>query len=349
MKKHILPFRLLSIFLVLIISVGMLNSCGKALAYDRYDYDLNEYINTGDLSQIEVSAKEVETAVMNSVNSIAWNNSLYTELTDGTVQTYDVLVVDFTCAIDGLAIDAFASKDAKIYVGSGSMIEGFEEGLIGMAVGDEPRVMTLTFPEEYHSDLGGKEAVYTVTLKKISRPHEITDELVRKYTDYDTLSEMKEVISKLRTAEIAFNIIYERTEVKKYPETEYKYYHDDVAYLETYAKEQKMTVEEFLSKYGDQFSEFGFYKGMTEAEYKEECDAYAKRNVKEQMIVYYVLRELNVKTTGKPYNDMKKRILRDYNMSNKANYEEVYGEGSLDSGIRYNLMLNALYDRVVTK
>ena len=58
MKKLTLPFRLLSLAMVLIIAGGMLTSCGKNLAYDRYDYELNEYVNPGDLSQIEVSAKQ---------------------------------------------------------------------------------------------------------------------------------------------------------------------------------------------------------------------------------------------------------------------------------------------------
>ena len=186
--KRTLLFRILSLATVITLALGMLTSCSKGLAYDAYDYDLSEYMNVGEISGIEVSAKEVETAVMNSINAIAWENVLYSELTEGTVRMYDILVVDFTCAIDGLAIDAFAGKDSKIYIGSGSMIEGFEEGLIGMSIGDEPRVMTLTFPEKYHSDLGGKEAVYTVTLKKLSRPQEITDEIVRKYTNHNSLA-----------------------------------------------------------------------------------------------------------------------------------------------------------------
>ena len=163
------------------------------------------------------------------------------------------------------------------------------------------------------------------------------------------MQEMREELTKVIAAEKAFGILNERAEVKKYPEAEYKVFYDDVAYLETYAKDQKMTVEEFLAKYGDQFTEFGFEKGMTDAEYRTACEDYAKRMTKESMLVYYVLRELNVKTTGSPYNTMKKKILRDYSMSDVANYEDVYGEGSFETTVRYNLMLEALYTRVVLK
>ena len=349
--KNIQKKRIIAIILAIFTLAATLSSCAKSgLAYDAFDCELSEYVSAGDISSIEVSKDEVETSVTNRFYSIMWQNSIFTDVsTDGKVQMYDKLIVDYTCAIDGLTIDAFTTKDASVFVGSGTMIDGMEEGLIGMAVGDEPRVMTLTFPDEYYSDLGGKEGVFTITLKNVFRPGEITDEIVNKYTVYKSMQEMREELTKVIAAEKAFGILNERAEVKKYPEAEYKVFYDDVAYLETYAKDQKMTVEEFLAKYGDQFTEFGFEKGMTDAEYRTACEDYAKRMTKEQMLVYYVLRELNVKTTGSPYNTMKKKILRDYSMSDVANYEDVYGEGSFETTVRYNLMLEALYTRVVLK
>lgn len=344
-KKRLLAFALA----VAALTVA-LTSCKSGLAYDLYDYDLNEYISAGDLTKIEISKKDVETSVTNRFYSIMWQNSLFTDITvDGTAATYDKLIVDYTCSVDGLVIDAFGGKDASVFIGSGTMIPGMEEGLIGMSASDEPRVLTLTFPEEYYSDLGGKEAIFTVTVKNIFRPNALTDEIVRKYTNHDSIESMRTALTEVIAAEMAFNIIYERAEVKKYPEAEYKVFYDDVSYLETYAQEQKMTVVEFLAKYGDQFAEFGFKKGMTEAEYKTACKEYAERMTKEQMLVYHLLRELKAPTSGSVYNETKKDLLRDYSMSDVANYEDVYGAGSFDSSMRYNLMLKALYKNVVLK
>ncbi len=342
--------RLLALSLAVLTLTAALTSCKSGLAYDSYDYDLNEYISAGDLSSIEVSKTDVETSVTNRFYSIMWQNSLFTDITaDGTAEMYDKLIVDYTCAVDGLVIDAFGAKDAPVFIGSGTMIPGMEEGLIGMAVGDAPRILTLTFPEEYYSDLGGKQGIFTVTVKNVFRPNELTDEIIRKYTNYQSIEEMREALTRVIAAEKAFNLIYERAEVKKYPEAEYKAFHDDVTYLETYAKEQKMTVVEFLAKYGDQFAEFGFKKGMTEEEYKTACKDYAERMTKEQMLVYLVLRELKAPTGGSVYSETKKTLLRDYNMSDVANYEDVYGEGSFENSMRYNLMLKALYKNIVLK
>lgn len=342
--------RTLALVLGMITLTAAFTSCKSGLAYDAYDCDLKEYIGSVDLSGIEVSKAEVEISLMNRFYSIMWNNSLFTDATEGgKAEKYDKLIVDYTCAVDGLTIDAFGAKDASVFIGSGTMIPGFEDGLIGMSVTDKPRILTLTFPEDYYSDLGGKEAIFTVTVKNIFRPYELTDEIVRKYSNYESIQDMRDTLTRVIASEIAFNQLYESAEVKNYPEAEYKVFYDDVTYLDTYAKDQKMTVEEFLAKYGDQFSEFGFKSGMTEAEYKTACDEYAKRMTKEQMLIYYVLRETKAKTSGSAYSNTKKQLLRDYNMSDVANYEDVYGEGSFDNSMRYNLMLNALYERIVLK
>ena len=342
--------RFLALILAVLTVAAVFTSCKSGLAYSSYDYDLNEYIDAGDLTNVEILKSEVETSLMNRFYSIMWQNSLFTDVTnDGKAEMYDKLIVDYTCSVDGLVIDAFGGKDASVFIGSGTMIPGMEEGLIGMAVGDQPRVLNITFPDEYYSDLGGKEAMFIVTLKNVFRPDPLTDEMVRKYSNYDSIETMRNELTRVIAAEMAFNQIYERAVVKKYPEAEYKVFYDDVSYLETYAQEQKMTVVEFLAKYGDQFSEFGFEKEMTEAEYKTACKDYAERMTKEQMLVYHLLRELKAPTSGSVYNETKKDLLRDYNMSDVANYEDVYGEGSFDNSMKYNLMLRALYDIVVLK
>lgn len=336
------------IAMLLLSSICLLTACNSGLAYEEYDYDLEEYINVGSLDRIEISKNEVDTAVTNRMYTLLWQNELYTDVSEGgKAQTYDKLTVDYTCEVDGLKIDAFGKKDAAVVIGSETMIDGMEEGLIGMAVGDQPRALELTFPDEYYSDLGGKKAIFTVTLKKLQRPHEMTDEIITKYTNFESVQNMRDELTEYFASEMAFAKVYEQAQVIKYPEAEYNAFHDDVLYLETYAQEQKMTVEQFLAKYGDQFSEYGFRNGMTDAEYRTACKEYAENMTKEQMLIYYLLRELDAETSGSVYDEKKESILRDTNMSDVANYDDVYGEGAFNRTIKYNLMLSALYEIVV--
>ena len=52
---------------------------------------------------------------------------------------------------DGVAFEGGTSEGYKLELGSGSFIDGFEEGLVGAKTGEE-RSLNLTFPEQYHSE-----------------------------------------------------------------------------------------------------------------------------------------------------------------------------------------------------
>ena len=261
---------------------------------------------------------------------------------------YDRVKVDYACFIDGLSIDAFGAQDAYIFIGSGMMIDGFEEALIGMTLA-EVRDIKLRFPDEYYSDLGGKEVTYSVTVKEICRVNEITDDVCKANTDYDSVEDMRSSIKRLVAAEYAYDKLFDEAKITKYPEAEYGRVYEDVTYIGTLAEKQKLSIEEYLKKYGDQFAEFGFFSGMTEEEYLENCDEYTKGVIKDEMVIYYLLRRMDVSTGGRAYRQMKERLLSEHKVADVANYEDLYGEGSFNSSMRYNLLLDALYDRVVFK
>ncbi|WP_459617938.1 FKBP-type peptidyl-prolyl cis-trans isomerase, partial [Enterobacter hormaechei] len=63
-----------------------------------------------------------------------------------------------------------SAKGTLLVLGSGRMIAGFEEGLVGAKAGEE-RVLNLTFPEDYQNlDLANKAAEFTVTVNSVAEP-----------------------------------------------------------------------------------------------------------------------------------------------------------------------------------
>ena len=66
--------------------------------------------------------------------------------------------------------EAFAGGSAKgqnLVLGSGSMIPGFEDGLVGSKAGDQ-KTLELTFPEEYHAEeLKGQAVQFKITVNKV--------------------------------------------------------------------------------------------------------------------------------------------------------------------------------------
>ena len=77
----------------------------------------------------------------------------------------DQVTIDFKGTKDGEAFDGGAGEDHQLILGSGSMIPGFEDGIVGMTVGEE-KTLSLTFPEQYHAEaLAGADVEFVVSLK----------------------------------------------------------------------------------------------------------------------------------------------------------------------------------------
>ena len=78
----------------------------------------------------------------------------------------DELTIDFVGTIDGVAFDGGSATDARLVLGSGQFIPGFEEQLVGAKPGAEVTV-SVTFPEDYQAEsLKGKAAQFAVTVKE---------------------------------------------------------------------------------------------------------------------------------------------------------------------------------------
>jgi trigger factor len=79
----------------------------------------------------------------------------------------DILTIDFKGYVDGEAFEGGSATDQKLILGSGKMIPGFEDGLIGAKAGESVE-LNVTFPEEYgNADLAGKEAKFDVDVKVV--------------------------------------------------------------------------------------------------------------------------------------------------------------------------------------
>jgi trigger factor len=80
----------------------------------------------------------------------------------------DQLTIGYSGTIDGEPFDGGSAEDTKIELGSGRMIPGFEDGLVGAQADDERR-LDLQFPDEYHVEhLKGKPVVFEVRVAEVA-------------------------------------------------------------------------------------------------------------------------------------------------------------------------------------
>lgn len=142
-------------------------------------FEVNE-LNKADveLAKSEVSDKDVETMI----SKLQEQNKEWHE-ENHAVKKGDKVVINFEGFLDGAAFEGGKAEGHELVIGSGAMIPGFEDGIIGAAKDTEIEIK-VTFPEDYgHNELAGKEATFKITVTKIMSGTlpEVNEEFIKKF------------------------------------------------------------------------------------------------------------------------------------------------------------------------
>lgn len=148
--------------------------------------DLMPDFEVADLMGIQVeklTSTVTDQDVQESLENVAEQARTYTPRpADEGAQDKDAVTLDFVGRVDGEEFAGGKAEDFNLVLGSGQLIKGFEEQLIGAKAGEE-RIVKVTFPEDYPDhNLAGKPAEFTVTVKEVKSPDalELDDELAKK-------------------------------------------------------------------------------------------------------------------------------------------------------------------------
>ena len=123
-----------------------------------------------------------------------WKESARAAAKDG-----DRATINFEGFIDGEAFDGGKAEDHALVLGTGQMIPGFEDGIVGMKKG-ESKEIEVTFPADYHAEeLKGKAAMFKIDLTKLERGEmpTIDEEFIKSFgvesgTEDDFKAELKQ-------------------------------------------------------------------------------------------------------------------------------------------------------------
>lgn len=176
MKKKLLAF------MAVIMAAGMLVGCDSEDGNTPLkDMEVEKYVTLGEYKglAVTVAAPAVdETELENLTYSVIQNNiTAENGITDRAVADGDVVNIDYVGKKDDVAFNGGTAAGYNLVIGSGTFIDGFEEGLVGVMPG-ETVDLQLKFPEGYdNADLAGQDVVFTVTVNFIM-PDEINDELI---------------------------------------------------------------------------------------------------------------------------------------------------------------------------
>ncbi|HEX8586623.1 trigger factor [Pseudomonas sp.] len=144
---------------------------GKDLEYIATFEVFPEFSVAGfDSISVERLSADVADSDLDNMLEILRKQNVSFEVVDRAAQNEDQLNIDFVGKIDGEAFAGGSATGTQLVLGSGRMIPGFEDGLVGAKAGEE-RVLNLTFPEDYQNlELAGKTAEFTVTVNTVSAP-----------------------------------------------------------------------------------------------------------------------------------------------------------------------------------
>ena len=135
-------------------------------------FEVYPEISLGNLSRLSYT-KAVSSVAEEDVNKAVENirkRMCTWEPKGGNSSSGDQIKIDFVGKIDEEEFEGGSAKDFVVEIGSKSMIEGFEDGLIGLKKSDN-KDLNLTFPEDYgKTELASKKVVFNVEVKEVLKP-----------------------------------------------------------------------------------------------------------------------------------------------------------------------------------
>ena len=302
--------------------------------YSKINYDkvikVGKYKGLeGEKIKVSVTDKDVKAEIDQRVKDAATTKTVK----KGKVKKGDTVVIDYVGKVDGEKFEGGEAKNQDLEIGSGSMIPGFEEGLIGKKVGKKYTI-DVTFPKDYQAkELAGKDAQFDITIKGMKVPvtYKYDKKFIKKFSKYKNKKDYEAYIKKELTKkakedaeseleDTLWNQVLEKSKVKKYPKGLIK---EEIAI-------QKAQYEEMANQYGMSVEQMG----ITEDQYKE----FAKEAIKEKLALHAIAKKENIKIKKKDMKDLYKEILDNSEMNEKE-FEEAAGM-SVEDYVKANHLEN---------
>ncbi len=253
----------------------------KGIKFDKVEYNVTD--------------KDVE----DELDRLVKRNSREVSVENRPAKLGDITTIDYCGKLNGVAFNGGTAEKQPLELGSNSFIPGFEDGVVGMSIGEEKDI-NLKFPEDYHAEeLKGKEVVFTVKLHEIKEKEypEVTDDFIKDATGEESVEAFKnatkiklqEANDKRAKAEIEdkmIKTIAEKSEVE-IPD----------ALIERQLDAFVQDMEYRMMYQGLKLADYLKYTGQTMEEYRKGFEKQAKEQVKVQLVIDKILTVENIKAT----------------------------------------------------
>ena len=327
--------RKLALLIAITMCIFTMVGCGKGIKVpDEYNYDdLSKYIELGnyegneyEMDDLDVSREDIDDEIKDALEAAKTSK----KLTSGVATEDCTANIDYSGSIDGVKFDGGTAEGYDLDLDNSTFIDGFAEGILGHSVGENFDIH-VTFPKDYGNDLGGKEAVFNITLNYLSKDvlPEYNDEFVKNNTefkntaDYEAdiekrLKDQKKIEAEAEARSEVFDEILDNSKVLEYPEKELA------------------DRKEKLAKQSDD--------SVTDAELEED----AKMTVKIELVLHQIAQLEGIKITDKDYQEYVDQLLSDAGFTEDS-FKQQNGITIAAYAEESNLFTTLLYQTVMDK
>lgn len=314
----------------------------EAQAKERPTYTALDYVTLGEYKDLPVEEAPVQEVTQEQIDArLAQeikNAGKLETLEEGAVQKGDIANIDYEGKKDGVAFDGGTAKGYDLEIGSGSFIDGFEDGLIGKKIG-ETADLELSFPAQYfNEELAGAKVVFTVTVNAIQRAPQVTDELagelsggaqtsVSAYRDY-LRGELEKEAQANRESQISEELmtqLYNTCKVNEYPQELVDYSIGEMEdYYKAYAKSMNLEWEDFLSQYMN-----------TDADaFRTQAELTVKQGLQQELILMAVAEQENLtQITEEEFAAACEDYAQKLGFESGEAFQEAYDEGRIRNSV----------------
>lgn len=288
--------------------------------------------------QAEVTDEDVETIAIQTYNQMGAKSNVEKSV----VESGDTVNIDFEGKKDGVAFEGGTSQGYNLTIGSGSFIDGFEDGLIGVNVGDTVD-LNLTFPEGYqNADLAGQDVVFTVTVNFIcaSNSSEMVDSEIESFTDgtYHNVQEFLDFCREYLEASAKYNygVAKENAVISQL---------DDIAtvsalpksLVDKYSLQLTSTMEAQAANYGVDIDTYSMYTNSMDSQTYIQMSA--ETSARQSMIFQYIAAKENLSIDDA---ELEEKLTEMASENNYDTVEDMLGDRDKEEFREY-----FLYEKVV--
>ena len=318
------------------------------------EYKALDYVTLGQYKALEVtvcSLDVTEDEIQQQFYDDCSSHDKLLQVTEGEVAEGDVVNIDYVGSIDGVEFDGGTDKGVDLTIGSGTFIPGFEDGLIGAAIGKEINV-NVTFPENYgKTDVAGKDAVFAVTVNFVKKAPEMTDDIVAEISDHKTVDEYRKGVEEQLKADKEaqqnsdkingiLNQIYSASTINGYPEEVVNYRTAQMkAYYTQVAEQSDMTLADFLSN----------QLQMTEEQFDQQCPAVIKQSMIQELLLKAVAESENMEISDEEYEAGIEKYIKSTGAESKETLLSQYTEAEIRRSLIMDKALDFLKENTTVK